>query len=68
MNPQEAFLDLLIAAMLDAAVERKLTQLQTCIDPRGSGKRENMRTVRIIIVPELMDHDWHIDKPLGSKT
>lgn len=67
MNPQEAFLDLLIAAMNDAAIERKLTQLQIALDPTGSGKRENMRTVRIVVVPELMDHDWHIDKPFGSK-
>lgn len=62
MNPQEAFLNLLIAAMKDAAIERKLTQLKTTIDPDGKG----IRHVRLIIVPEAMDHNWPDYAPLGS--
>lgn len=64
MNPQEAFLDLLIAAMKDACLELKLTQLQTQLDPDGSGK---LRKVRIIVVPELMEHQWPTSAPLGTE-
>lgn len=63
MNPQEAFLDLLLAAMMDAATELKLTQLQTQLDPDGSGK---LRKVRIIIVPETLEHQWPSSAPLGT--
>lgn len=62
MNPQEAFLDLLIAAMADAAKERKLTQLKTTIDPDGKGAK----LVRIVVIPEDMDHNWSVNKPLGT--
>jgi hypothetical protein len=62
VNPQEAFLELLLAAMKGAAAEKKLTQLQCQIDPDGNG----LRTVRLIVVPEMMDHDWRVGKPLGS--
>jgi hypothetical protein len=62
-NPQEAFLNLLIAAMADAAVNGHLSQLQTTIDPDGNGTR----IVRIVVIPEKMDHTWPVDKPLGSK-
>lgn len=60
MNQQEAFLNLLIAAMSDAAVENKLTQLKTQIDPDGKG----IRHVRIIVIPEAMD--FNFARPLGS--
>lgn len=58
MDKQEkgaVFLDLLIASMEDAAVERKLTQLKTEITPQKTGKTQQ---VRIIIVPESMDMEW----------
>ncbi len=51
----EAFIDLLIAAMTDAAVSRNLSQLKTTITPEGTTKAH---IVRIIIVPESMDYDW----------
>jgi hypothetical protein len=65
MNPQEAFLLLLVAAMKDAAIERKLTQLQTQLDPSETGKGP-MKKVRIIVIPEEMDHTWPGHSPLGS--
>jgi hypothetical protein len=61
VNPQEAFLDLLVAAMKDAAVNRSLTQLRTQLDPDGKG----LRVVRIIVVPEQMDFKFPTDRPLG---
>lgn len=64
MNPQEAFLDLLVAAMKDACLELKLTQLLTQLDADGSGK---LRKVRIIVVPEVMEHQWPSSAPLGSE-
>lgn len=54
---------MLIAAMLDAATERKITQLKTRLDPDGKG----MKLIRIIVVPEEMDLDFAIDRPLGSE-
>jgi hypothetical protein len=48
---QEAFLDLLIAAMMDAAENGALTQLKTVLDPKQDGK---FKTIRIIVVPEAM--------------
>lgn len=63
MNPQEAFGDILLAAMMDAAVEHKLTQLQTTITPRGKG---HAKIIRIIVVPEEMDFSWPKDQPLGT--
>lgn len=47
------FLNLLLAAMTDAALERKLTQLQTSLVPPGTTKE---KVVRIIIIPEEMDY------------
>lgn len=44
------FLDLLHAAMLDAATELELTQLQATITPPGG----QPQTVRIIVIPEQM--------------
>lgn len=58
----EIFGDLLYAAMLSAAVERKLTQLKTELTPPETGRRT---VIRIIIVPETMDYDW--PQGLGSK-
>ncbi len=58
----EAFGDFLFAAMQDAAVERKLTQLKTEITPEKTGKRT---VIRIIVVPESMDVEW--PQGLGSK-
>lgn len=60
MNQQEAFLEMLIAAMKDAAIENKLTQLQTQLDPDGKG----LKVVRIIVIPEVMD--FKFKPPLGS--
>lgn len=62
-NPQESFLDMLIAAMKDAAITGDLTQLQTTITPAETGKQS---IVRIIIVPEKMDFTWPKDQPLGT--
>jgi len=47
------FIDLLTAAMCDAALEHKLTQLQTKLIPPGTTKE---KVVRIIIIPEDMDY------------
>lgn len=63
--PQEAFLDLLIAAMKDAAIERKLTQLKTQLDPTETGKGP-LKTIRIIVIPEEMDFEWPRHAPLGT--
>lgn len=63
MNPQEAFLDVLVAAMKDAALERKITQLKTQLDPNGKG----VKRIRIIVVPEEMDFEFAADRPLGSE-
>jgi hypothetical protein len=60
VNPQEAFLEMLVAAMADAAVETKLTQLKTQIDPDGKG----IRHVRLIVIPEEMDFTF--SPPLGT--
>jgi hypothetical protein len=60
---QNAFMDLLIAAMMDAAVEKKLTQLKTTIDPDGKGPRH----VRLIVVPEEMHMNWPEHSPAGVK-
>lgn len=49
-----AFIDFVVAAMLDAAVERKLTQLKTTIQVPG---RSSPTLVRIIVVPETMDFE-----------
>lgn len=65
MNPQGAFLDLLIAAMYDAALERKLTQLQTTITPEGTSKA---KIIRIVVIPEEMDRVWPKDQPFGTDT
>ncbi len=56
----EAFWDLIIAGMKDAAIERKMTQFKCEITPEG---RTTPVQVRIIIVPETMD----IDVPAGIK-
>lgn len=65
MNPQEAFLGLLVAAMKDAAIERKLTQLQMQLDPDGKGK---LKRVRIIVIPDELDHVWPSFAPAGTPT
>lgn len=64
MNPQEAFLDLLIAAMKDAVLEGKLTQLQTQLDPDGGG----LKVVRIVVIPEKMGFKWPTYAPAGTPT
>jgi hypothetical protein len=45
------FIDLLAAAMCDAAIEGKCTQLQTTIRPPGRA----LALVRIVVVPEQLD-------------
>jgi hypothetical protein len=64
-NPQEAFLLMLIAAMKDAAIEKKLTQLVTQLDPTETGKGP-LKKVRIIVIPDELDHTWPSHAPLGS--
>lgn len=49
----DAFMDLLMAAMLDAAIEMKLTQLKTTITPEKTGKQT---FIRIIVIPEQMQY------------
>jgi hypothetical protein len=63
MNPQEAFLEILVAAMKDAVIEKKLTQLKMQLDARGDGWLEE---VRIVIMPEKMEYNWPRESPLGS--
>lgn len=63
--PQEAFLDLLVAAMKDAAVNGELTQLQTQLDPTETGKGP-LRVVRIIVIPEEMKFKWSSHAPAGT--
>lgn len=53
MTEAEIFLNMLIAAMADAVTEGKIAQLQTTITPEGTTKA---KLVRIIVVPEEMDH------------
>lgn len=65
MNPQTAFLDLLVAAMKDAVIEKKLTQLLTQLDPSGTGKGP-LTKVRIIVIPDELDHTWPSHSPLGA--
>jgi hypothetical protein len=62
VNPQETFIEILIAAMKDAALEGALTQLATQIDPDGKG----LRHVRIIVVPEQMQYALPGKTPFGS--
>lgn len=65
MNPQTTFLDLLIAAMKDAAIERKLTQLAIQLDPTETGKGP-LKRVRVVIIPDELDHNWPSYAPLGT--
>lgn len=51
MRAEDQFIELLLAAMCDAAVEGKCTQLQTTITPPGTSKK----TVRLVIIPEELD-------------
>lgn len=63
--PQTAFLELLLAAMKDAAIERKLSQLKIQIDPTETGKGP-LKQVRIIVIPEDMDFNFPSYAPLGT--
>jgi hypothetical protein len=65
MNPQTAFLDVLLAAMKDAALERKLTQLALQFDPTEKAGRATHR-IRIVVIPEELDYTWPAHSPLGS--
>lgn len=64
MNQQEAFLEMLVAAMKDAAIEKKLTQLHIQLDPTETGKGK-MKTVRVIVIPDELD--FVFTPPLGSQ-
>jgi hypothetical protein len=66
MNPQEAFLEMLIAAMLDAAKEKKLTQLLTQLDVNEGRGAVKLKRVRVVIIPDELDHTWPNHAPLGS--
>lgn len=61
MNPQEAFLEMLLAAMKDAA-NGHLSQLKTTIAPDG----KKTKLIRIVFLPEEMDHNWPTNQPLGT--
>ena len=63
MNPQEVFLEMLVAAMKDAVCEGKLTQLQTQIQ---SPKDRRLEVVRIIVIPEKLQHTWPLGAPAGT--
>lgn len=65
MTPQEAFIEILVAAMLDAVTENKLTQLKTTIQNPKTGKSE---LVRMVVMPEKMEHEWPKHAPLGTQT
>lgn len=65
MNPQLTFIELLLAAMKDAALEFKLTQLQTQFDPTETGKGK-LHTVRIIVIPEKMQFTAPPGAPFGT--
>ncbi len=56
----DLFLDLLLAAMQDAATTGHITQLQTTIMPAGATKA---KLVRLVVVPEEME----VVRPLGGK-
>jgi hypothetical protein len=56
----KAFDELLVAAMLDAAIERKMTQLKARITPKETGRETFLR---IIVVPETMD----VEVPQGFR-
>lgn len=56
----DAFIGLMVAAMKDAAIEKKMTQFKTTITPEGTGQPV---FVRIIIVPEAME----IERPEGFR-
>lgn len=62
-NPGEAFLGILLAAMNDAVLEGKLTQLQTQFLPLGQKK---LQAVRIIVIPEQLQQTWPSHAPLGT--
>lgn len=62
MSPQEAFLNVLVAAMKDAAQEKKLCQIQSTMDDGKGGTK----IVRIIIIPEEMEYRFPKDQPLGT--
>lgn len=51
----EIVLNVILAAMMDAVVERKLTQLKLQIQPEGYVRPQY---VRIVIMPETMDREW----------
>ncbi len=59
----DAFLDLLLAAFDDAALEGKLTQFQTQFQPKG---KKNLEVIRLIIVPEKMALTWPSVAPAGT--
>lgn len=65
MSAQKAFMDLLIAAMLDAATGGHNTQLKTSIDPDNE---KGSRYVRIIVIPEEIPHNWPKRAPAGTKS
>jgi hypothetical protein len=61
MSGDEILVNMMKAALMDACVEKKLTQFKTAIFLNGGP-----RFARIIVVPEEMDRKWPVDAPLGS--
>lgn len=67
MDVGDAFAMLLLAAMKDAAIELKTSQLFIEFDPfEGKALPVYKRKVRLIIVPEEIEHKRRDGKPYGS--
>lgn len=60
MQEVQAFMNMLSAAIQDAAENRSLTQILTEVQPKGM----TVQRVRLIVVPDSMDRQW--SKPLRS--
>ncbi len=65
VDEPKTFLDILIAAMNDAVIEGKITQIQTTITPEGTTKA---KLLRIIVVPEEMEYVRQVGGKFGKTT
>lgn len=61
MREVQAFMNILSAAIQDAAQSRKMSQMITEVQPKGM----TVQRVRIVIVPETMDRSF--SQPLQAK-
>ena len=64
-TPGDTFLDFLIAAMKDAVVEGKNTQLKAVIAHPHTNR---LAKCRIIVVPEDIKYNWPTHAPAGTPT